>query len=151
MATHDESLLWAARAFVYQHFAATARPPEAAATASKFGLDEAQAAAIYAELHKRHALFLEPGTSAIRMAFPFSGVPTSFRVHARGRTYFANCAWDALGIPAALQAPAAIQAACASTGAPIGLSVQASRAADHGERIHFLVPFRHWYNDLPYT
>lgn len=147
----DEDLLWAVRAFVYRHFADTARAPDTAAAAAKFGLDEARAAALYAELDKRHALFLEPGTSAIRMAHPFSAVPTKFRVHARGRTYFANCAWDALGIPAALNVSAGIQAACAQTGAPIGLNVQAGRVNDSGERVHFLVPFRYWYVDLVFT
>ena len=90
-------------------------------------------------------------TDEIRMANPFSAVPTKFRVHARGRTYFANCAWDALGIPAALNASAGIQAACAQTGAPIGLNVQAGRVKDSGERVHFLVPFRYWYVDLVFT
>ena len=36
-------------------------------------------------LHDEHALVLEPDGSAIRMAAPFSGVPTGYRVRAGGR------------------------------------------------------------------
>jgi hypothetical protein len=186
MPTSDDARVWSVRAFVYQHFAETARPPTAAETAARFGLDEASAAALYAELHRRHALFLDLATGLIRMASPFSGVPTGYRVHARGRAYYANCAWDALGIPAALGAPAQVEAACAQTGEPIALGVpppgtpwpeaeprRALRTADTGHasldprhptrpdtdaslgvsplRIHFLVPFRHWYDDLVFT
>jgi hypothetical protein len=143
MSTQDESLLWAVRAFVYQHFAATARPPDTAATASKFGLDEAQAAAIYAELHQRHALFLEPGSSAIRMAFPFSGVPTSSRVHARGRTYFANCAWDALGIPAVLSY-GRLSADCAGR----RMGIDAPRFGRRGPTAATLTPLKKPYTIL---
>jgi hypothetical protein len=44
------------------------------------------------ELDARHAIFLEPGTAQIRMATPFSAVPTPFTVTAEGITYWANCA-----------------------------------------------------------
>jgi hypothetical protein len=33
------------------------------------------------------------------MLNPFSAVETPHRVEAGGRSWFANCAWDALGIP----------------------------------------------------
>ena len=56
------------------------------------------------------------------MANPFSGVETPFKVHANGKSYFANCAWDTLGIPAALHVDAEIEAACAQSGEPIRLS-----------------------------
>jgi hypothetical protein len=167
----DDALLWSLRAFIYQHFADTARAPTAAEAAARFGLSEPEAAAYYAELHQRHALFLDPATGAIRMANPFSGVPTPFRVHARGRAYFANCAWDALGLPAALGAPAEVEAACAHTGEPFTLTIGASGLALRPDgtqavrlaldtrhsphvtrwRIHFLVPFRRWYDDLVFT
>jgi hypothetical protein len=32
------------------------------------------------------------------MANPFSAVPTAYRVHANGRWWYANCAWDAFGV-----------------------------------------------------
>ena len=54
-------------------------------------------------LDRAHALVLDADTGAIRMANPFSAVPTPHRVHADGRRWHANCAWDAFGICAALQ------------------------------------------------
>ena len=75
MAT-DESLLWQTRAFIYKHFADTTRGPNIEETAQHFDIDLTQAGTLYRELHDRHAFFLEPGTLSIRMANPFSGVPT---------------------------------------------------------------------------
>ena len=75
------------------------------------------------------------------MANPFSGVATPFKVHANGRTYFANCAWDSLGIPAALHTDAEIEAACAQSGEPIRLRVMNQQVQGSEALVHFLVPF----------
>ncbi|GIK42656.1 MAG: hypothetical protein BroJett011_64890 [Chloroflexota bacterium] len=151
MEIRDENLVWAVRAFVYEHFVATTRPPTVAETASHFHLRPDQVAALYQDLHQRHALFLEPNTLTIRMANPFSAISTPFQVHAQGKLYWANCAWDSLGIPAALHSGARIETQCAESGQPVSLEVQQGRVVDHGELIHFLVPFRHWYDDLVFT
>jgi hypothetical protein len=147
----DENLLWEIRAFVYRHFAETTHPPQVDATASQFGLTRQEAAAAYEELGKRHALFLEPGTHHIQMAWPFSGVETPFKVYANDKTYFANCAWDSLGIPAALRADAQIEASCAQSGEPIHITVCRQQVQDSSALVHFLVPFGSWYNNLPFT
>jgi hypothetical protein len=72
-------------------------------------------------------------------------------VHANHKTYFANCAWDSLGIPAALHADAQIEAACAQTGEPIRLNIKDGEVSTSKALVHFLVPFRDWYNDLAFT
>lgn len=151
MSTTDEDLIWQVRVFVYEHFASTTRPPTIDETAEHYGLGAERVATIYGELHRRHAFFLEPNTTRIRMANPFSAVPTTFRVYAQGKAYWANCAWDALGIPAALVADATIEAMDAQSQQPITLRVHNGQLASHGERIHFLVPFRRWYDDLAFT
>ena len=147
----DESLIWDVRAFVYQHFASIARPPSLDETATRFQIRTKQVAAIYEELHRRHALFLDVGTLTIRMANPFSGVPTTFHVHTQEAAYWANCAWDALGIPATLHCDATIEATCPESRQPISLSVHNAKAVSHGEVVHFLVPFRRWYDNLMFT
>jgi hypothetical protein len=144
----DDNKLWEIRAFIYQHFAETTRPPNAEETASCFALSREEAASAYEELHRHHALYLKPGTHEILMANPFSGVETPFKVHANGRTYFANCAWDSLGIPAALHADAEIEAACAQSGELIHLRVTSEQVQGSSALVHFLIPFREWYNDL---
>lgn len=147
----NEETIWDIRAFIYGHFADTTRPPGLEETAARFRLTRDKAASAYEELHRRHALYLSSGTHDIRMAFPFSGIETEFKVYANGRTYFANCAWDSLGIPVALQADAEIEAVCAQTGDPIRLRVRNQEVQDSNVLVHFLVPLREWYNDLPST
>src|SRR5512137_2310373 len=101
MPTVSETLVWEVRAFVYRHFVQKTRPPTVETAAAHFGVSTEDATDVYRNLHQRHALFLEPSTASVRMANPFSAIPTPFRVHANGKTYWANRAWDALGIPAA--------------------------------------------------
>jgi hypothetical protein len=147
----DENLVWEIRAFVYRHFAETTRAPQVDETAAHFALTHGEAISAYKELHQRHAFFLKPGTYDILMANPFSGASTPFKVYASDKTYFANCAWDSLGIPAALHVDARVEAACAQSSEPIELSVANQQVQDSDARVHFLVPFRSWYNDLPFT
>jgi len=104
-----DDAVWAVRAFVYRFVAEHGVPPTAAEAAGLATGGEAARAA-YRRLEARHGVLLAPGGEAIRMAKPFSGVPTPFRVRANGRAYWANCALDAFGIPAALRAEAEIEA-----------------------------------------
>ena len=147
----DENRVWDIRHFVYRHFAETTRPPSVVDVAARFALTQTEAASSYEELHQRHALFLKPGSHDVLMANPFSGVETPFRVHANGKTYFANCAWDSLGIPAALHTDAQVDAFCAQSGEPIHLEVTDQQVGHSDSLIHFLLPFREWYNDLIHT
>jgi DNA-binding transcriptional MocR family regulator len=147
----DETLLWEIRSFVYRHFADTTRSPSAEETASHFGLTDDEAVSAYEELQHRHALVLNPGTSNIRMANPFSGVETPFKVYANNKTYFANCAWDSLGIPAALQVDAVIEASCAQTDDLIRLRISDQQIQNSNALVHFLIPFKDWYDDLVFT
>ena len=61
------------------------------------------------------------------MAFLFSAVSTRFLVRANGHSYWTNCAWDMLGVPAALHSDAEIEAEYAEDGSPARLSVQNGR------------------------
>jgi len=146
-----EDTLWNIRAFVYRHFADTARAPSVDETAARFALTHEQAVSAYEELHSKHAFFLAPDTHDILIANPFSGVETPFRVHANGKTYFANCAWDSLGIPAALHTNADIEAVCSQSGQPVILNVRNGQVSESDVLVHFLVPFEHWYDDLVFT
>jgi hypothetical protein len=147
----DEDTLWGIRAFVYRHIGETARPPLLDETAARFGLTLEQTAAAYEELHGRHAFFLKPGTHVILMANPFSAVETPFIVHANNKTYSANCAWDSLGIPAALHSDAKVEARCAQSADVIRLQVTNGQVSGPGALVHFLIPFRNWYSDLAFT
>jgi hypothetical protein len=123
----NDTLLWETRAFVYGHFADTTHAPSVDETAHHFNISIEKAGELYKELHNRHAFFLEPESLTIRMANPFSGIPTDFKVHANGKTYFANCAWDMLGIPAALHCDAVIEAVFTESNEPIQLEIKNGR------------------------
>jgi hypothetical protein len=144
-------LIWQVRTFIYRRFAESAQPPAIHEVAQRFRLSLTQVEAIYLELDRRHAFFLEPGTMEVRIANPFSAAPTGFQVKAGGVTYWANCGWDALGIPAALHADARIEAACAHSGEPILFTVQGGELAPTPGVVHFVVPFARWYEDMIFT
>lgn len=151
MAFLDEELIWSIRTFIYDHFAQTTHAPSINETALRFDLTREEAASVFKELHQRHALFLAANMHDILMANPFSGVETTFRVHVNGKTYFANCAWDSLGIPAALHVDAEIEAFCSQSRASIRISVEDGKVSKSDVLTHFLVPFKHWYDDLIFT
>lgn len=140
---------WTVRAFVYTFIVENERPPSVDEAAVALGLTHERAEIAYQRLNRRHALFLDPGTAEIRMAHPFSGIPTPFRVRANGHVYWANCAWDMLGVPAALHADAEIEAHITDAHQTrVTLSISGNQLHGHGELVHFPLAFRHWYDDL---
>jgi len=123
-----------------------------AQAAAELALGEDEVAAAYRRLHDAHALVLETGSTAIRMLNPFSAVPTPHRVEAAGRSWFANCAWDALGIPGALYTDGRVESACADCGEPLELEVDGGRLARGDDLlVHFVVPARRWWDDIGFT
>jgi hypothetical protein len=102
-------------------------------------------------LHDEHALVLEPDGSAIRMLSPFSGVATSYRVRAAGRDWFANCVWDAFGIPAALGVGGHVSATCLDCGEQLEVDVADGRPEPDDLVAHFLLPARRWWEDIVFT
>jgi Alkylmercury lyase len=147
------SILWQVRAFIYKHFAYTTQAPKVEKTAQHFNISKEEAGKIYKELNNRHALFLEPESLTIRIAAPFSGIPTDFKVHANGKTYFANCAWDMLGIPAALHCDAVIDAVLteSNNANTVQIEIGDDKVTNSELLVHFPLPFARWYDDLVFT
>ena len=102
-------------------------------------------------LHDAHALVLNPVTAEIRMLNPFSLVPTAYRVNAGGRWWYANCAWDALGICAALHVDGRVESSCPDCGEPIALEIAAGQPDDPSLLFHCLVPAVRWWDDIVFT
>jgi len=102
-------------------------------------------------LHDAHALVLDPATDELRMLNPFSVVPTAYQVDAAGRWWYANCAWDAFGICAALHVDGRIETSCPDCGEPLAVEVR-DRLPDDGSLLfHCLVPAAHWWDDIVFT
>src|SRR5215831_18604491 len=132
---------------LYRTIAETARIPGSGEVAA--GLPESAVRAAFVRLHARRLLVPEPGDpSRIRMAPPFSGIPTAFPVDAMGKRYYANCVWDAYGIPAALHADAVIPAPNALTGEPLTLEVRGGQPVLLPYLAHFAVPAARWWEDF---
>ena len=136
---------------VYRHFAETGRAPSPAETAARAGVDVPQVLASYRALRAQRLLLLEADGASIRMAPPFSGVPTQHRVEVAGTGYVANCAWDALGIVAALRAPGLVRSRCEQSMEPLDLPVGLDGPAPSTWLFHCLVPAAHWWDDLVFT
>ena len=147
----NNNLLWQIRHFVYEHFADTTHPPSADVTAAHFNISSEEAGEYYKELNNHHALFLKPETLNIQMAWPFSAVPTDFKVHTNDKTYYANCAWDMLGIPAALHTDAVIEAVCTESNETVKLEIKNEQVTNDDLFVHFPLPFSIWYDDLVFT
>jgi hypothetical protein len=140
---HDVEL----RNAIYAGFAETGRAPRA----DELGLPQEEARAALRRLHDAHALVLEHGSTEIRMLNPFSAVPSAYRVTARGRTWFANCAWDAFGVCAALGVDGHISAACADCGEAIEIDVRSRQPHPDEHLFHVLVPAAQWWDDIVFT
>ncbi len=113
--------------------------------------DAEQVIAGWRRLHTEHALVLNPATDELRMLNPFSVVPTAYRVQAGGRWWYGNCAWDAVGICAALHADGRIETSCPDCGEALSVQVRDGRPDDDSFLFHCLVPAAHWWDDIVFT
>jgi hypothetical protein len=136
---------------VYRHFAATATRPSPEDVASATGLPVSEIPAVYARLRAARVLLLEDDGASIRMAPPFSGVPTQHVAEVDGLRYYANCAWDVLGIPAALHRPGTVHSRCEQSLEPLRLHVGMDGPEASDWLFHCLVPAARWWDDLVFT
>jgi hypothetical protein len=141
----------AVRKRTYGLFVVLGRAPTTAEVAAEVGWSADDVQAGWERLYLEHALVLQPDTREIRMASPFSGVPTESRVHAADRWWYANCAWDAFGICAALHVDGRIETSCPDSGEPLVIEVCDKRPDDESLLFHCLVPASHWWDDIVFS
>lgn len=135
----DDLCLWRARTtptdpaahavhqMILRAFATAGAPPTSAALEQVAAANGATAAPILARLHDADVIRLDP-TGAIRVAYPFSAVPTRHHVRlATGVEIAAMCAIDALGIPAMLDTDATITSTDPVTHQTVTISVHKGR------------------------
>lgn len=139
------------RRHVYRTLADMGRAPAATEVAELVGGPVA-AAEHLRRLEDRHFVVLD-ANGEISMALPFANRPSGHRVHNGSGSWWANCAWDALAIPAALHADAEIEARWLDDDTPVDLRIENGRPA--GEAcdglVHFTIPARHWWDDIVET
>ena len=151
MAEISEEFLREVRIYVFRQSADTGlvpQPPEIS-QGTGHGIKEITAALKQLALNK--VLILAPNDTSIWAANPFCAVPSGFRVRTAGRTYWAICIWDALGIAAVLHKDAIIDAACGDCGDPMQLEVAGDKLTRAEGIIHFAVPAYHWWDNIGFT
>lgn len=144
-----DQLDWDIRLFVYRSFANRGFPPTVEEIVRHFHKAVPGSKRALHRLHNAHALFLRPGSDDILMANPLSAVATDYQVSVGKRRLYANCAWDALGIPAMLHADAKIEARHPLDRDLVHFSIEGGELrSEIGGMVHFAKPFRNWYDNL---
>jgi hypothetical protein len=78
------------RHFIYTMFAGTCRPPTTFEAADHFRISIASVENAYERLATAHHIALAPGSHAIWMAHPFSGLPTNYVTEVAHKRYWGN-------------------------------------------------------------
>lgn len=143
--------LTALRAAVYEEIINTGLVPESATLGRVFGVGAAEVRAALASLRIGKTILVHPVTGEIWMAGPFSASETAYRVVSAGRAWWANCAWDMFGVPMITGEPAEIQTHCGDCGERMRIAADPGRSPNDDAIVHFLVPARHWYDDIGFT
>jgi hypothetical protein len=113
-------------------FARTGRPPDV------------QDPATLSALADQHVVALD-SDGGVLMAHPFAAHHDGTRVAAGDSEWWGNCAWDGLGIVAALGLS---DAEVASGG--VSVRVAGGEVVDNAW-FHVAVPARHWWDDIAHT
>jgi hypothetical protein len=138
------------RQHIYRQMIRSGKAPTVAQMAAALSVPLRKLRAALQRLGKSHAFVLQESGELWRAA-PFSAVPTAFPVQIGNRAWWANCIWDALGIPAMLHQNARIPASCGCCNDEMVLNVDEGRLTGPRGIIHIAVPARHWYDDIVFT
>ena len=139
------------RIHVYDELLERGSPPTVRELATHFHVSESDARAAIANLKIGKTLLPHPRTGEIWMAGPFSAEPTDYAVTGQRTTWFANCAWDMLGVAIVAREPVSIETRCGDCGDPIRLGAVPDRPARDDLVVLFLVPARRWYDDVGFS
>lgn len=131
------------RARIYEMFVDGVRSIDARALARSGSWSEEEVAASLRDLQTEHRVALTDD-GGVRMAHPFSGVPTPYRAEIGQGWWQANCAWDALAI-LSLLGDGVVLGPGALRWAVSGGEVQPNGM------IHLVVPARSFWDDVGFT
>jgi hypothetical protein len=127
--------------------------PTIAAIASDIKKDIGTVDASFARMIEGHVFIPRKDSHEIYTYNPFCADRTDFFVTAAGRVWFGICAWDALGIPAALGEAGVIETHCPDCNESLVVEVE----ADGGTELQTWtvmqvgVPARDFWKDIYFT
>lgn len=135
------------RAQVYRMMAGGASTVDATAVGESRGWDVPEVEASLGRLANEHRIALVDGGFQVWMAHPFSGIETNYQAVIGDRSWYANCAWDALAILTLLG-----NGEARATGAAGELvwKVENGKVTPRGI-IHMLVPAANFWDDIGFT
>jgi len=139
------------RVFVYETLLDGGRMPTAADMAEHFGVTRDDVVDTLRTARIGKTLLPDPHTGEIWMAGPFSARPTTYEVRRGARRWWANCAWDMLGVANLVGHPVDISARCTDCGNSLDFQFAAATGTVPDWVVHFLVPARRWYDDIGFT
>lgn len=142
---------WAVRTEVYRVFAERGTAPAVDELAAAVGTTAHEIRTSLVRLFEVHEIASRPGGDGVWMANPFSGVPTEYPVETPTMTCFANCAWDALGVPAVLGKDGWTRTRCAGSGEPMAFGVRGRRLDGDDGVVHLVTPLREAWVDIGFT
>ncbi len=153
MSKHQEGIDFDAhiRLLVYRFFVETGQTPTRSEIAHQAKVSLDQVTAAFERLAKGKALVLQPGSGEVLMAEPFSAVPTAFEVRCGEMSWWGNCIWDALGIPAMLDQDATVHTSWGACGEAMRLDVKAGELLPANGVVHYSVPAHRWWQDVVFA
>lgn len=124
----------AVRQYILTQYPLLGRAPTCQEMTAALGFNgPAEVRAILERLHELDLLYLDPVSHEIRLAYPFSTVPTKHLVWfldwAAAKPVYAACAVDALGIPSMVNRDLSIESSCAYCEMPVVIKVRDRRIA----------------------
>jgi hypothetical protein len=138
------------RLFIYRHMLRHEKSPTLAQMATSLGASSKKVLASLARQGESHA-FMQQESGELWRAAPFSCIPTPFPVRVGGKSWFGNCIWDALGIPAMLGKDARIGASCGCCNYDMSMEIKGGTLRSGDGLIHIAVPACEWYKDVAFT
>lgn len=147
----------ALRVHIYDLILKQGTPPGSDALAGHFGVSAAEARGALAGLKLGKTVLVHPASGEIWMAGPFAAAESPYKIIGSGTTWYANCAWDMLGVANLADEPVRIEARCSDCAELVAMEVEPRSGSLTLENpaedplVHFLIPARRWYDDIGFT
>ena len=139
------------RRMVYEGILERGMPPSVKEIASHFRVATDDARESLARLKIGKTVLVDPRSGEVWMAGPFSAKPTDYRVVGARTKWFANCAWDMLGVAVLANECVTVETHCVDCGDEMVFDVDPRAGTTLDAIVHFLVPARRWYDDIGFT
>jgi hypothetical protein len=139
------------RIHIYDVLLQRGSPPSIDELAGTFDVSAPEAIEAITALKVGKTVLQHPRTGEIWMAGPFASDATPYRVTGQRASWFANCAWDMLGVAMIAQETVTIDALCGDCAEPIQLRSAPDVPPADPLLVHFLLPARQWYDDIGFT